>query len=139
MGNKQKKIVKKHRHIVTPLVLRAIERLASDLPDMVKTDPNTGAVICETFSERVLGDQIPKQDRHTIQDWDPNKFYNVRRVRHSLVNHVIVMKDLYEHGGDQEIQNYLDIIQGHLNHEQLLLKNLKNETLWQRFVRFLKD
>lgn len=136
---KQKKIIKKNRHKVTLAAYRAIERLASDLPEMVHTDKASGAAIVQTFTEVVLGDKIPKEDRYKIRDWDPNKRYTILRKRHALVNHVIVMKDIYEHDGDKGIEDYLNIIQAHLNHEQLLLKNLKDETLWQRFVRFIKE
>lgn len=135
---KQKLIVKKHRFKAGNATLKAIEALAKILPAMVHTDKATGAVIYETFTDRTIGDRIPKADRRNIPNWDPNAFYNVVKKRHALVNHVVVMKDIYEHDGDKGIEDYLNIIQGHLNHEQLMLNNLKEETYWQKFVRFVK-
>lgn len=133
-----KKIKKIHRHIVTPEVQKAIEATASLLPAMTKIDPNTGSGIYETKMHVVLGSQIPPKRRKEINNWDPNKRYPVKEILPVYVKHHLVMRDIYEHDGGKGIEDYLNIIQTHLTHEQLLLKNLKEESLWQKFVRFVK-
>lgn len=126
-------------HKITPEAFKALAHLADQLPPMVKTDKNTGAVLLEKYTDRVRGENIPKEDRKKIKDFSPESFYKVVRTRYLYVNHLVTLTDIYRHDGDKGVQDYLDIIEKHLEHEKSLFDNAKKLNVWQKFVRMIKS
>lgn len=127
------------RYKITPEVDKALKILCSHMPEMHVTDRNTGKVLLQKFTTVELGDAIPKADRAKMHDWDANKRYTLVSTRPVKVNHYIVLIDIYKKCGDKGIEDYLEVIQGHLDYESVLRQAQKgNESVWKKFLNLIK-
>jgi len=123
---------------ITHEVHSAITKLATELPEMYKTDKNQNPLY-RTEGARIIGSAIDKNQRHNIKDWSPDTVYVVQKKIPLTVNHRIEMLAMYKSKGNEGVKNYLDMIKFVVSASELKKqKDWDDKNLFQKFLTFVK-
>lgn len=95
----------KRNYRLTPEVIKEIDKIAESLPKLQQM--NGDKPMFRQWAKKVLGKDIPVDERDSIVKFDPKKLYTLRGQTAILTNHRVNLISDYQKNGQDGITKYL--------------------------------